>query len=191
MVVRCSIWWELWLIFQLGDLDQIPLLELALSGQYLNHPLLTPFKLLLPLAAHTISVELCLDSGEITKNQWFNLPMLPPAPTATTDCLDYSCRNQAGMVCFLIPKGKARSGSGKMQTTEKFRKVETQIDFSGEEHSILQFWDSNKIFEQLKIKNTGKPSWSFLDGPITANNPMGVHHAWGSTYKDAYNAISP
>ncbi|MFM7151997.1 MAG: class I tRNA ligase family protein, partial [Gemmataceae bacterium] len=26
----------------------------------------------------------------------------------------------------------------------------------------------------------------FLDGPITANNPMGVHHAWGRTYKDAY-----
>ena len=24
------------------------------------------------------------------------------------------------------------------------------------------------------------------NGPITANNPMGVHHAWGRTYKDAY-----
>ena len=36
-------------------------------------------------------------------------------------------------------------------------------------------------------KNAGKPRWSFLDGPITANNPMGVHHAWGRTYKDAYN----
>ena len=29
-------------------------------------------------------------------------------------------------------------------------------------------------------------SWSFLDGPITANNPMGVHHAWGRAYKDLY-----
>ncbi len=25
-----------------------------------------------------------------------------------------------------------------------------------------------------------------MDGPITANNPMGVHHAWGRTYKDLY-----
>src|SRR5256885_1607807 len=35
---------------------------------------------------------------------------------------------------------------------------------------------------------TGKPArrYSFLDGPITANNPMGVHHAWGRTYKDLY-----
>ena len=31
-----------------------------------------------------------------------------------------------------------------------------------------------------------RAAWSFLDGPITANNPMGVHHAWGRTYKDLY-----
>ena len=28
--------------------------------------------------------------------------------------------------------------------------------------------------------------YSFIDGPMTANNPMGVHHAWGRTYKDLY-----
>ena len=27
---------------------------------------------------------------------------------------------------------------------------------------------------------------SFIDGPITANNPMGVHHAWGRTLKDVF-----
>ena len=25
-----------------------------------------------------------------------------------------------------------------------------------------------------------------MDGPITANNPMAVHHAWGRSYKDAF-----
>jgi len=34
--------------------------------------------------------------------------------------------------------------------------------------------------------NRGKKRWSFIDGPITANNPMGVHHAWGRTYKDVF-----
>src|SRR5207302_6698903 len=53
--------------------------------------------------------------------------------------------------------------------------------------AILQFWDEHRSFEQRKQLNAGKPHWSFLDGPITANNPMGVHHAWGRTYKDAYN----
>src|SRR5207237_1313601 len=41
-------------------------------------------------------------------------------------------------------------------------------------------------FEKLREKNRGQPRWSFLDGPITANNPMGVHHAWGRTYKDLF-----
>lgn len=54
------------------------------------------------------------------------------------------------------------------------------------EHEILRFWENNQIFQKLKEKNRGKPKWSFLDGPITANNPMGVHHAWGRTYKDAF-----
>lgn len=69
-----------------------------------------------------------------------------------------------------------------------FAKVETQnVDFPALERAILKFWDDNGIFEKRKQLNAGNPKWSFLDGPITANNPMGVHHAWGRTYKDAYN----
>ena len=68
-----------------------------------------------------------------------------------------------------------------------FEKVETSVDFPAQERAILQFWDSQRIFDRLREKNRGKPRWSFLDGPITANNPMGVHHAWGRTYKDVYN----
>ena len=52
------------------------------------------------------------------------------------------------------------------------------------EEKILDFWRKNQIFEKLRKKNQNKKPWSFLDGPITANNPMGVHHAWGRTYKD-------
>jgi len=54
------------------------------------------------------------------------------------------------------------------------------------EKEILVFWKGKKIFEKLRKKNKGKKKWSFLDGPITANNPMGVHHAWGRTYKDLF-----
>src|SRR5262249_22498535 len=67
-----------------------------------------------------------------------------------------------------------------------FDKVETQIDFPAQERAILKFWQETNAFERLREKNRGKPRWSFLDGPITANNPMGVHHAWGRTYKDLY-----
>jgi isoleucyl-tRNA synthetase len=67
-----------------------------------------------------------------------------------------------------------------------FEKVETQVDFPAQERAILKFWQETQAFEELVRKNRGKSKWSFLDGPITANNPMGVHHAWGRTYKDAY-----
>ncbi|OQX83532.1 isoleucine--tRNA ligase [candidate division KSB1 bacterium 4484_87] len=66
------------------------------------------------------------------------------------------------------------------------KKVNTQEDFVALEHRVLDFWKKNKSFEKLVEKNRGKKTWSFLDGPITANNPMGVHHAWGRTYKDIF-----
>jgi len=66
-----------------------------------------------------------------------------------------------------------------------FDKV-SDANFVRGEHDMLRFWDKNGIFDKLRQKNAGGPRWSFIDGPITANNPMGVHHAWGRTYKDAY-----
>ena len=59
-------------------------------------------------------------------------------------------------------------------------------NFPENENKILKFWEEHKIFSKLQEKNKGKKRWSFLDGPITANNPMGVHHAWGRTYKDLF-----
>jgi isoleucyl-tRNA synthetase len=59
-------------------------------------------------------------------------------------------------------------------------------DFIRGEHEVLRYWREASIFQKLRAQNAGKPRWSFLDGPITANNAMGVHHAWGRAYKDAF-----
>ncbi len=59
-------------------------------------------------------------------------------------------------------------------------------DFKKVESEILSFWEEKKIFEKLIKKNRGGEIFSFIDGPITANNPMGIHHAWGRTYKDLF-----
>jgi isoleucyl-tRNA synthetase len=67
-----------------------------------------------------------------------------------------------------------------------FEKVDTQVDFPAQERAILELWKRTQAFEKLRAKNRNGPRWSFLDGPITANNPMGVHHAWGRTYKDVF-----
>ena len=67
------------------------------------------------------------------------------------------------------------------------KKVNAKIDFVASEHEILKFWNKKDIFNKRRELNKGKPKWSFIDGPITANNPMGVHHAWGRSLKDIYN----
>tara|TARA_B100000029_G_scaffold515266_1_gene621422 strand:- start:1421 stop:4762 length:3342 start_codon:yes stop_codon:yes gene_type:complete len=65
-------------------------------------------------------------------------------------------------------------------------KVNPRVDFVQLEHEILKFWKDADIFKKRTLLNKGNKKWSFIDGPITANNPMGVHHAWGRTYKDLF-----
>lgn len=54
------------------------------------------------------------------------------------------------------------------------------------EHEVMDFWEKEKCFEKLREKNRGHKMFRFLDGPITANNPMGIHHAWGRSIKDIF-----
>jgi isoleucyl-tRNA synthetase len=54
------------------------------------------------------------------------------------------------------------------------------------EEEILTFWRESRAFEKLRELRANKPLFRFIDGPITANNPMGVHHAWGRTLKDVF-----
>ncbi len=68
-----------------------------------------------------------------------------------------------------------------------FKSVSNQVDFIAQEHEILAFWEETHAFRKLVQLRKNAPRWSFIDGPITANNPMGVHHGWGRTYKDLYH----
>ncbi|OGD65625.1 isoleucine--tRNA ligase [Candidatus Berkelbacteria bacterium RIFCSPHIGHO2_12_FULL_36_9] len=68
-----------------------------------------------------------------------------------------------------------------------FKPVDPKQDFVKLEHEVIGFWKKNNIINKyLKKNHDSTKKWSFLDGPITANNPMGVHHAWGRTLKDLW-----
>ena len=67
-----------------------------------------------------------------------------------------------------------------------FRPIDPKQDLVELEHGVLALWQERRTFARLRAQLAGGPRWSFLDGPITANNPMGVHHAWGRAYKDLY-----
>src|SRR5215204_1394441 len=68
-----------------------------------------------------------------------------------------------------------------------FNEVPTKVDFPALERDLFEWWYRDGIVDKYLHRNDASPErYSFLDGPITANNPMGVHHAWGRTYKDLF-----
>ncbi len=71
-----------------------------------------------------------------------------------------------------------------------FKDVSNKVDFVQLEQETLKFWKKTDAFNELRRLRAESEAeygtFSFIDGPITANNPMGVHHAWGRTYKDLY-----
>jgi isoleucyl-tRNA synthetase len=61
------------------------------------------------------------------------------------------------------------------------------LDFSAIERDVLGFWVQNNVFDKYKKRNSDSDKlFRFIDGPITSNNPMGVHHVLGRTLKDVY-----
>jgi isoleucyl-tRNA synthetase len=67
-----------------------------------------------------------------------------------------------------------------------FRPLPPYPDHPGLEEEILEWWDEERIFEQLRERNRGGARWSFFDGPVTANKKLGVHTGWSRTLKDVF-----
>ena len=59
-----------------------------------------------------------------------------------------------------------------------FKPVDANMDFVEMEKKWLKHWyEKGVVNKYLKKNKDSKKYYSSLDGPITANNPMGVHHA--------------
>jgi len=68
-----------------------------------------------------------------------------------------------------------------------FKEIPVVPDLVKNEEETLNKWQENGVVEKYLHKNDSSTKrFSFLDGPITANNPMGVHHAHGRTLKDFF-----
>ncbi len=64
----------------------------------------------------------------------------------------------------------------------KYKKVSTGLDFAQRELEVLKYWKENKIFEQTAAK--GDKSFSFYDGPPTANGKPHIGHVLTRSIKD-------
>ena len=59
-------------------------------------------------------------------------------------------------------------------------------DHPAVEEEVLAWWEAEDIFGKLRARNAGGPTFSFVDGPVTANKGLLVHTAWGRTLKDVF-----
>jgi len=74
-----------------------------------------------------------------------------------------------------------------MGKSKYFEDVDTKVNFPEAERKLIEKWYKEGVVDKYLSKNSKSSKYfSFIDGPITANNPMGVHHAWGRTYKDLW-----
>ncbi len=66
-----------------------------------------------------------------------------------------------------------------------YKKVETKLDFLGNEKKILEFWEKNQIIDKaLKLHEGSDKSYCLYDGPPTANGKPHIGHLLTRAMKD-------
>ena len=65
-----------------------------------------------------------------------------------------------------------------------FKQNLEKIGYPQLEQEVLKFWQSKKIFEKSITTRDEDKSWTFYEGPPTANGKPGIHHVMARTLKD-------
>ena len=65
-----------------------------------------------------------------------------------------------------------------------YEKVSTKLDFTSREEKVLQFWKENRIFEKSIEEKKDLPTYTFYDGPPTANGKPHIGHVLTRVIKD-------
>jgi isoleucyl-tRNA synthetase len=60
------------------------------------------------------------------------------------------------------------------------------LDLPGVGKSVLEYWDKNNIFDQSITTREGKETFTFYEGPPSANGTPGIHHVMARTVKDIF-----
>ena len=65
-----------------------------------------------------------------------------------------------------------------------YEKVSSNFDFVSHEKAVLDFWKKNDIFEKSIENREGCPTYTFYDGPPTANGKPHIGHVLTRVIKD-------
>ncbi|WP_114747651.1 isoleucine--tRNA ligase [Pleomorphovibrio marinus] len=68
---------------------------------------------------------------------------------------------------------------------KKYREFK-QVSYPEIGEDILEFWKKDKIFEESVKNRGGAPSYTFYEGPPSANGTPGIHHVMARAIKDVF-----
>ena len=69
-----------------------------------------------------------------------------------------------------------------VKTYQEFK----QVDYPHIGESVLQYWKENQIFEKSISNREGAKTFTFYEGPPSANGTPGIHHVMALTLKDIF-----
>ena len=65
-----------------------------------------------------------------------------------------------------------------------YKKVDTSLNFTEREKSVVEYWNANRVFEDSVSANDAGEEFSFYDGPPTANGKPHIGHILTRVMKD-------
>ena len=68
----------------------------------------------------------------------------------------------------------------------RYRPVDPKQSFPELEQRVLERWRERDVFHRSLAQRESAPTWSFYEGPPTANGRPGSHHVLSRTFKDIY-----
>ncbi len=75
---------------------------------------------------------------------------------------------------------------GMIMAKSPYEALSPQIDLPKVEREILSFWSTQEIFHKSLQQRASGESWTFYEGPPTANGMPGTHHIEARVFKDVF-----
>ncbi|HEU4948309.1 MAG TPA: isoleucine--tRNA ligase [Kribbella sp.] len=70
--------------------------------------------------------------------------------------------------------------------TTGWQQVPAQVDLPAMEREVLAHWDAEDTFAKSLAQSAGGATWTFYEGPPTANGMPGTHHIEARVFKDVF-----
>jgi isoleucyl-tRNA synthetase len=70
--------------------------------------------------------------------------------------------------------------------TQGYDSLPPHVDLPALDRAVIETWRAGRVFERSLAQTVEGPSWTFYEGPPTANGTPGTHHVEARVFKDVF-----